>query len=248
MTRSILLGFASALSLAACAPVGPDYARPATPSSAAAPFIGSGSPAVTAEAPPGDWWRLYEDPVLDRLVADALAENKDLAIATANLARARALLRERGAGRLPQTQIDAGATYGRLPEGQRAPGGDREDWSIDTGLSIAYEVDLFGGVSRSIEAARGDAQAAAAGLDAARVAVVAETARAYADASSFAERIDVAERTVELLDKTVALTARLLEAGFGTRPHASSTRAQSFRKARNLAMVRNWSASAASRK
>ena len=217
MTRSILLGFASALALAACAPVGPNHAPPATPSSAAGSFIGSGSPAVTTQAPPGDWWRLYEDPVLDRLVADALAENKDLAIATANLARARALLRESRAGRLPQSQIDAGAAYGRLPEGQRAPGADREDGSIDAGLSIAYEVDLFGRVSRSIEAARGDAQAAAAGLHAARVAVVAETARAYADASSFAARIAVAERTVGLLDKSVNLTSRRLEAGFGTR-------------------------------
>lgn len=217
MTRSILLGFASALALAACAPVGPNHAPPATPSSIAGPFIGSGSPAVTTQAPPGDWWRLYEDPVLDRLAAAALAENKDLAIATANLARARALLRESRAGRLPQTQIDAGAAYGRLPEGQRAPGADREDGSIDAGLSIAYEVDLFGRVSRSIEAARGDAQAAAAGLDAARVAVVAETARAYADASSFAGRIAVAERTVGLLDKSVNLTSRRLEAGFGTR-------------------------------
>ena len=217
MTRSLLLGFVSALTLAACAPVGPNHVRPETSSSAAAPFIGARSAAVTSEAPAEDWWRLYQDPVLDRLVADALAANKDLAIATANLARARALLRESGAARLPQTQIDAGATYGRLPSDQRAPGADREDSTFDAGISIAYEVDLFGGVARSIEAARGDTDAAAAALDAARLAVAAETARAYADASSSAERLAVAERTVGLLDQTLRLTTIRFEAGFGTR-------------------------------
>ena len=217
MLRSTLLGFASLLALAACGPAGPDYARPQTPSSAAAPFIGTRSAGVTAEAPADKWWQLYQDPVLDRLVADALAANKDLAIASANLARARASLRESRAGRLPQTQIGAGAQYGRLPESQRPAGADREDWSVDAGLSIAYEVDLFGRVRRSIEAARGDADAAAAALDAARVVVAAETARAYADASSSAERLGVAARTVELLDQTVNLTSKRFEAGRTTR-------------------------------
>ena len=216
MTRSKMLGLVGLLALAACGRAGPDYAPPQTPSGTAQPFIGAGSAAVTGESPAPDWWRLYQDPVLDRLVADALAANKDLAIAAANLARARALLRESRAGRLPQTGIGAGASYGRLPQDQRAPGANREEWSFDAGLSIAYEADLFGRVSRSIEAARGDAEAEAAALDAARVAVVAETARAYADASSFAERLAVAERTVSLLERTAALTQKRLDAGFGT--------------------------------
>lgn len=216
MLRSTLLGLASLLTLAACG-AGADYARPETPSSAAAAFIGARSAAVTAEAPADSWWQLYQDPVLDRLVADALVENKDLAVATANLARARALLRESRAGRLPQTTIGAGASYGRVPAGQRPAGADRENWSIDTGLDISYEVDLFGRVGRSIEAARGDAEAEEAARDTARVAVAAETARAYADASSSAERLTVAERTVALLDQTVTLTSKRFEAGRTTR-------------------------------
>ncbi|MBB4643021.1 efflux transporter outer membrane subunit [Rhizorhapis suberifaciens] len=216
MRRSTLLGLASLLTLAACG-AGPDYARPETPSSAAAPFIGARSEAVTAEAPADNWWQLYQDPVLDRLVADALAANKDLAVAAANLARTRALLQESRAGRLPQTTIGAGGSYGRLPAGQRSAGADREAWSIDAGLDISYEVDLFGRIGRSIEAARGDAEADAAALDVARVAVAAETARAYADASSSAERLAVAERTVELLDQTVTLTSKRFEAGRTTR-------------------------------
>jgi NodT family efflux transporter outer membrane factor (OMF) lipoprotein len=217
MLRSTLLGFASLLALAACGPAGPNYVRPETPSSAAAPFIGARSAAVTPEAPADNWWQLYQDPVLDRLVADALAANKDLAVAAANLAKARASLRESRADRLPRTEIGAGTNYGRLPASQRAPGSDRENWTVDAGLDISYEVDLFGRVSRSIEAARGDADATAAALDAARVAVAAETARAYADASSSAERLTVAQRTVELLDQTVTLTTKRFEAGRATR-------------------------------
>lgn len=214
--RSTALGFASLLTLAACA-VGPDHRAPVTPSAAAGAFIGSASPVVSTAEPQGDWWRLYNDPVLDALIADAFRANTDLRVATANLARARAVLRETRAGRLPQTTIGAGANYGRSPAQQRLPGADREDWSFDAGLDISYEVDLFGRVTRSIEAANADADAMVAARDAVRVAVAAETARAYADAAAAAERIAVAERTIDLIDRTLTLTTKRFEAGRGTR-------------------------------
>ena len=214
--RSILIAGASGLTLSACV-AGPDYARPGTPPRAEGTFIGSASPAVTSEPVQGDWWRLYEDPILDRLVADALAANTDLRVALANVERARALLRETRSARLPQTSIDAGANYGRTPEGQRALGDAAEDWSFDAGLSVSYELDLAGRVRRSIEASRADADETQAAADAVRVAVVAETARAYADASSAAERIAVAERTLQLLDQTVRLAEKRFEAGRTTR-------------------------------
>ena len=134
MIRKLLLGFTSLLTIAAA---GPDYVRPSIPPGAAQPFIGAPAAPVTAAEPQDAWWRLYQDPVLDRLIADALAANTDLRIAMANLDKARASLREARSDRLPQSSIDAGATYGRLPEGQRAAGAKRETWSIDAGLSIA---------------------------------------------------------------------------------------------------------------
>lgn len=210
--RNTLLLAAGSLSLAACA-AGPNYVRPQIAAKAEQPFIGSASPAVLAEAPQGDWWRLYQDPVLDGLVADALRANTDLRVALANIERARALLRESRSQALPQTSVDAGATYARDPAGQRPAGAPREDWSIDAGLSVAYEVDLAGRVRRTIEASRADADASQAAADAVRVAVVAETTRAYADASSAAERIAVADRTLALLERTVELTAKRFEAG-----------------------------------
>ena len=213
MLRSIL-ATASLLALAACA-TGPDYKAPATPGTAAAPFVSTG-PAVSATPADPEWWRLYRDPVLDGLVADALAANTDVRVAVARIARARALLREVRNQREPQADIDAGANYQRFSALQAVPGVDRETWVIDGGLNVSYEVDLFGRISRGVEAARGDVGAATADADAVRVAVVAETTRAYADAAAAAERIAVAERIVALLDRQLGTTRRRTEVGLTT--------------------------------
>lgn len=217
IVRSIRLFFplASALALAACA-VGPDYVAPIPPVASSGPFLSADAPAFSAATAPENWWRLYTDPVLDGLIADALKANTDIRVAVAHIERARAGLRGARADRLPQTQVSAGATYGRLPESQRVPGSPRQDWSIDTGLSVGYEVDLFGRVSRGIEAAHGDVAAAEADADAVRVAVVADTTRAYADAASGAARLKVAHDIVDLLDKSLRFTQRRHEAGLAT--------------------------------
>ncbi|MBV9840767.1 MAG: efflux transporter outer membrane subunit [Sphingomonadaceae bacterium] len=199
--------------LSACA-VGPDYVRPQSSVSVTAPFIGAGRPGVdaTVDADP-QWWRLYDDPVLNGLIADALAANTDLRVAVANLDKARAALRGARADRLPQTTIDASTTYNRVPSWQVLPGEPRQYWSVDTGIDVSYEVDLFGRVKRSIEAARGDAQATEADADAVRVAIVADTVRAYLDAIASAKQIAVAEQTVALLDRSVRVTSARVEAG-----------------------------------
>lgn len=214
--RALFFATVSALTLSACA-VGPDFVAPTPPVTASGPFL-SAKADVTSTAPAdAEWWRLYKDPVLDGLVADALAANTDVRVATARIAKARASLREVRGDRLPSTNLSAGATYGRASESQVPPGADRTGWQVDAGLSVGYEVDLFGRVSRGVEAARGDVAAAEADADAVRVTVAAETARAYADAASAAERLGVAERIVELLDKSVALTARRAEVGLTTK-------------------------------
>jgi NodT family efflux transporter outer membrane factor (OMF) lipoprotein len=206
-----LTTFASALALAACA-AGPDYAPPVTPATAAGPFVAANSPAVQPLAPvQGDWWRLYNDPVLDRLIADALAHNTDVRAAVARLGRARAALREVKVDRLPQVDASGSAARGR------DPGISDASTSFDAGLDVAYEVDLFGRVSRNVEASRGDLGAAEADAEAVRVAIVAETARAYADAASAAERLTVATHIVELLDQSLKLTGRRVEVGLNSR-------------------------------
>ena len=208
----------AALALAGCAAGGPNGVAPVVPATASGAFVSAGTPGVNADAPAeGDWWRLYRDPVLDRLIADALAANTDIRVAVARLARARASLREVRAQRTPQLGVEAGAQYGRLPSGGSAAGDDRESLLVDVGVGVSYEADLFGRVSSGVEAARGDVAAADADVAAAQVLIVAETARAYADAASAAERQAVAERIVALLDRSILLTQRRYQVGLGTR-------------------------------
>lgn len=212
MTR-ILLATASALALAGCA-VGPNYVAPSKPAAAAGAFQSAqATPAVTADPVQSDWWRLYDDPVLDRLIADALAANTDVRVAVAHLEAARAALRGARADRTPSLDFAGSTQYGRLPSTQRFAGVATENWNVDAGLNVSYEVDLFGRVRRNVEAARGDVEAAAADADAVRVMVVAETARAYADVASTTARLQVANHIVALLDRSLSLTQQRLDAG-----------------------------------
>ena len=212
MTKSLFTALLAATALTACA-AGPDYRPPVTPPTAAAPFIGTATPAVSAAEVEGDWWRLYDDPLLDRLVGDALRANTDIRVAVARLERARSTLRGARSDRLPSTSLDGTVTYGRTAAAQSLPGLDRENRTVDAGFSVGYEVDLFGRVKRSIEAARGDLGAAEADADAVRVAVVADTVSAYVDATSSAERLAVAQRTVDLLDRSIRITGARFDAG-----------------------------------
>jgi NodT family efflux transporter outer membrane factor (OMF) lipoprotein len=213
--KAALLTSLSALALSACA-VGPKYVAPIAPRSAAAPFVTANAATVTSPADQ-NWWRMYRDPVLDALVADALAANTDLRVAVARLDAAKASLRGARSDRLPQVTAGASGTYGRLPQSQRLPGRNQEAAVFDTGLEISYEVDLAGRVRRTIEAARGDVAASAADADAVRVLIVAATTRAYVDAAAAAERQAVAERIVALLTKSAELTGKRVDAGRATK-------------------------------
>lgn len=236
MTR--LLPLASAFLLAACA-VGPHHAPPATPASAAGPLVSAADARLFApESTPDAWWRLYEDPALDALIAQTFVANPDLRVATANLREARAILREARTARLPDTTVSGSAQYQRFGGAQNsrigggstgdpgAPPGTFESDVYSVGLDLAYEVDLFGRVGRLIAAARADADALAAARDATAIAIVAETVRAYADACSAARQREVAVRSIDVQRQSFDLTERLRSAGRGTALDVARARAQ----------------------
>jgi NodT family efflux transporter outer membrane factor (OMF) lipoprotein len=203
--------------LAGCM-VGPDYNRPAEPHTAAGPFVDPGSTKVSTASAEGQWWHLFEDPTLDRLVTEALTYNSDVRVAAANVRRARAVLQEERGNLLPGGQATAQYSYERNgangAQGQNAQTDTRSFYNV--GIDAGYQVDLWGGIRRGIEAARGDVGAAQAALDAARITVAAETARMYAQACGFAAQAHVARDTAELQQKTLDLTHRLMTAGRGT--------------------------------
>jgi NodT family efflux transporter outer membrane factor (OMF) lipoprotein len=206
---------ATALALAACAAVGPDYHGPRSdlPSDpkAAGDFAAGKAAAFTDRPVPGDWWRLYQDPALDALVAEALAANTDLRVAAANIELAGAQLREAETARLVQTSVNAAAAVERSPETA-----NRTKAVYSLGPAVSYEVDLVGRIRRLTEAAHADADAAQAAYDLARVGVVANVVGAYADYCGAAYQRAAAARSLAVQQKSLAVTERLIDAGRGT--------------------------------
>jgi NodT family efflux transporter outer membrane factor (OMF) lipoprotein len=202
--------------LAGCM-VGPDYKRPSAPAGATAPLVSLRPAAETAALPPDDWWRLYNDPRLDGYLQEAFAANTDLAAAEANLSGARAELEAARSGLYPSTSVSAGAIYGRDPtldEIIEVDGGKPFSvWTFDDLLDASYELDLFGRVRRSIEAARDQAQAVAAARDDLKITIAAETTRAYAEICTLGERIGVARHSVALVARQAEITAQRYAAG-----------------------------------
>ena len=215
----------AAFALSACT-LGPNFRPPATPSAAAGGFVAATPATAGPDAPPPDWWRLYNDPALDALIARAFAANTDVRVATANLRRARAILSESRSQRLPDTNLGAQGGYNRTTiSGPNGPAGRNSAFYV-LGFDASYEVDLYGRVGRSIEAARADTAAAAAQRDVTLVSVAAETARAYADACSNARQLAVAQNSVKIQSDSFGLTERLYQAGRTSPLDVARARAQ----------------------
>ena len=202
--------------MTACA-VGPNYHDPHTPPTAGAPFVSATPSVATADAPPADWWRLYDDPALDALVRQALTENQDLKVAAANLLKASGVLAQARAGLFPTTQLTANDLWGQSSTAELVAslGGPKAEpvWLASGAFNVSYEVDLFGRIRRSIEAARADAAATAEAENVVRITVAAETARAYADACAFSEQATTARRSADLSQQVLNLTQRMRDLG-----------------------------------
>lgn len=211
-----LLAMAVSVLASGCAS-GPDYHAPALPGTAAGPFVSQSVVTDTAAVLPADWWKLYDDPALDGLIQEALWANTNLRVALANLDRARAIYTEARGGLFPSTNVSGGAGYGRDQTTWSGPGQAPTQWSYSGGLGVSYELDLFGRVKRDIEAAHGDTDAVAAAYDATRVVVVAEATRAYVDACTYGESIDVARSSIELARRSLYLVSSQEQAGSASR-------------------------------
>lgn len=214
-----VLGGAFSLCLIGCRAVGPDYHGPppgavVNAPAANAPFISAAGDAFSPEPASGSWWRLYESEDLDRLVSEAFAANTDLRMAQANLERSQALLRGARAARQPTAEINFDPSYQQLsPEAYLHSGPLAPLGLYDTGISVSYELDLFGRLRRGVEAASAEDEAVRAAYDLTKVIVAAETARAYADACSAGEELVVTQHSLLLQTQSTDITQRLFLAG-----------------------------------
>jgi NodT family efflux transporter outer membrane factor (OMF) lipoprotein len=216
---------ASAL-LAACA-VGPDHVRP----DMAVP--GAFAHAATLDVGPADvsepeFWRRFDDPLLSRLVDDALTANHDLRIGLARWDQARALLRQSRMDQLPTVTANASAASGRSSAAQ-LPGLDRQARDadrFDAGIDALWELDFFGRVRRQVQAQVAQSSAAAEDLRTLQVAIVSELATSYLRLRGLQERLRVAgDNSDNQLESLRVVDARL-DAGQGTEFDTSRARAQ----------------------
>ncbi|KFC71487.1 Efflux transporter, outer membrane factor lipoprotein, NodT family [Massilia sp. LC238] len=217
--------------LAACTTVGPDYRVPQEAvmerEAANAPLMGAREAPFKPDPLPADWWRLYQAPVLDRLIAKAFSANAELRVAAANLERAHAVLEEVEEHKRPEVEMGAAPLYGRiagasigLPEQLPRTG------IYDGDIKVAYQVDMWGRIRRAIEAAHADREAAQAASDLAHVMVAADTTRAYADACSAGYQLKVARQSVALQQEFARLTAERVRRGRGIAIDNSRAQAQ----------------------
>ncbi len=180
--------------------VGPDFAKP-----------GNNLPAswVTATPPKSDvkgladWWTIFGDPQLNRLVGQAVADNPDMKMALLRVMEARSSAKIAGASLLPS----AGASFG-------ANRGTDNGWSSSSsssfslGADVSWELDVFGGNRRTVEAAMATLLSTEANALSVRTALMAEVATTYFSWIASVEELRVAREQLELQKKTLDIVQR----------------------------------------
>ncbi|MEW6175389.1 MAG: TolC family protein [Pseudomonadota bacterium] len=200
-----------ALTITGCA-VGPDYRAPQPEPARLLQAEHGGHDRSRFEAA---WWRQFEDPTLDALVGEALDENRELRIAYARLRAARAIRDDISNDRLPTVTAGASADIGKAQQ----PGFSEERVNAeryDLGLDMAWELDLFGRIQRSLEASEAQAEAAEAELYQLQVSLIAELVDAYGQLRGAQLRERIARDNLANQRNSHELTEQLREAGVGS--------------------------------
>jgi NodT family efflux transporter outer membrane factor (OMF) lipoprotein len=219
MRRYIAL-FVAPVLLAGCT-VGPNYAGPppaAPRAMTASTFTRTGDAPVTADPAPARWWTAMNDPLLDTLVARALAENSDVRAGQARLRQARAALGLQRANAAPNINASAIYAHAHLPGVDLGGEGDEDGGSEDLnlynlGFDASWEIDLFGGQRRATEAARASLQGAQASVADIQVSVAAEVAQAYLNLRERQQRIALSQQSVTMQQEMLDLTRQRFAGG-----------------------------------
>jgi NodT family efflux transporter outer membrane factor (OMF) lipoprotein len=210
--------------LAGCA-VGPDYRKPVTK----VPATWDGQNAVTAAQPSKttnqpvhlvEWWQTFQDPALTSLVEMAIGSNLDVRTAEARIRQARAALGVAGAPLWPglnssviyQRSQSSSATVTSGGPALATAGGLRELFQV--GLDASWELDIFGGTRRNIEAAGADLQAAVEDRRDVLVTMVGEVGNNYLNLRGFQQQIAIARKNLAAQKHNAEITRKRFEAGF----------------------------------
>lgn len=238
---AVCVAAVAALPLSGCA-IGPNYRAPPASAVLLPDRFAADTPAYAAPADAEElahWWTQLNDPLLEDLVRQALAQGPDVQAAGARLRQSRGALRTARAALLPtlsasgsigrsapigtgQTGIATAATASAA--GFTTLGGSAT--SYDAALDAAYEVDLFGGARRGVEAARADGEQALENLRDTQRSIAAEVALDYVTARSAQERLDIARANLKSQDETVQIIAWRIQAGLVSALDLAQARAQ----------------------
>lgn len=215
---TLAIGFL--LALLGCK-VGPDFCKPRTD------YLNrtwSDQVHIRFQGQPVDervWWKSFQDPMLDRMIETALANNLDLKQAGQRILEARALRQVAAGNFYPQQQTgNAGATRIRISENDAnfvvVPGFFQTTTTFNSfrsNFSAAWELDFWGKYRRMIEAADANVCATMAGYDAVKVLLVGDVARTYIDLRAIEQRILLAQQNIKIQRATLKLTEEKLAAG-----------------------------------
>ncbi len=220
--------------LAACKSVGPDYELPKESVYAQQQDQPSqldtgdaAGAAVSQDALPANWWKLYADARLDALVEQALQANVELKVAAARLQQAQARLAQAKAAGGWDFGVDASAARAEIPAETLLLTEKLPVFNLaEAAVSASYQFDMFGKFRRGEEAARADTEAVQAANDLARISVAAAVTGTYLEICHGNHELEVARHSLDIQQHTSGIVSRLQAAGRGTPVDVARAQAQ----------------------
>lgn len=246
MNARLPIALLAATALAGCA-VGPNYVRPSAPISPTFKEAAGWTPAAPAElSDRGDWWTLFGDPVLNDLAAKVQVSNQNIIAAEAAYREARAAVAEQRGALFPTLTLNGSGTRSGSGSGGGTTtvvggdvvsgGGARNTYRASLGGT--WELDVWGRIRRTIEAARDQAEASAADLAAARLSAQGEMAADYFGLRGADIELALDQATVEAYQRALTITQNRYNAGIAARSDVLQAQTQLANAQADLAGAR----------
>jgi outer membrane protein, multidrug efflux system len=232
------------LTLTGCE-VGPNYSKPKTaiPASfpATRPAPATQPVAITA------WWKTFHDPELNSLIARAVQSNLDIKLAAARLRESRFRQAYAAGGNYPTVNVDGSYSHQRLSSNAEpfaAVGGTGFTFPFEydlyqVGFDASWEIDIFGGTRRSLEAAAADVAASIENGRDMLLSVMAEVARNYVELRGIQKELAVAHQNLYVQRQTVDVTKNLQQQGVSTQLDVSRAIAQASTTESQIPLLEN---------
>ena len=205
------------LAVAGCMKVGPDFAPPTA--TVSEQWMERGDPRVDSTQTINEtWWKVFDDPVLDRLIETAYRQNLPLLSAGARVLQARAQLAVAVGQFYPQTQqafgsLDYNRRSARAPFQTGGPSSLLEYWQNQIGLQAAWEIDVWGRFRRAMESADAALLASIATYDDILVSLTADVATNYVQIRTLQARLEIARENVEVQRESLNIAEIRFRAG-----------------------------------